>query len=90
MNICSYIMTLTPLLKLISDPSRLAILLNLRTQVLCVNDLVSATRLSQSLVSHHLKDLRDGKLVTGEKFGRQVSYSLTSKGQQVMQILQNL
>ena len=83
-------MELTPLLKLISDPSRLAILLNLRRQALCVNELVKTTRLSQSLVSHHLKDLRDGKLVIGEKLGRQVTYSLTAEGNRIMQILQNL
>jgi DNA-binding transcriptional ArsR family regulator len=48
---------------------------------------VSLTNLSQSLVSHHLRDLKDGGLVASEKDGRWVHYSLTHKGKRVMSAL---
>jgi len=36
--------------------------------------------LSQSLISHHLKDLKDAGLVVDRKDSRWVYYSLTPKG----------
>jgi len=80
---------LPPLLKLIGDPSRLTLLTVLASNSYCVTDLISKTGLSQSLISHHLRDLKDGGLVESEKNGRWVYYHLTPKGSQVLKELQN-
>lgn len=60
-----------------SDPSRLSILEALRTGPLTVNDICSATSLSQSNVSNHLACLRDCGLVSSEQQGRYVRYQLS-------------
>lgn len=68
------------LLKLLGDKSRLQILCMLRQNEHCVCELMEHTKLSQSLISHHLKDLKDQKIVTSAKTGLKVYYALTQKG----------
>ncbi len=46
--------------------------------------------MSQSLISHHLADLRGAGIVQDEKTGRQVNYSLSTKGKQVIGLLVSL
>jgi ArsR family transcriptional regulator len=86
MNSCSYIMANKQIkfLKLIQDKSRLKILSVLREGEANVSEIIRQTKLSQSLVSHHLKDLRDGGLVGYTRNGRWVSYRLISQGNQFM------
>lgn len=43
--------------------------------------------MSQSLISHHLKDLKDAGVVTDNKQGLRVYYSLTDKGKQITNLL---
>jgi DNA-binding transcriptional ArsR family regulator len=43
--------------------------------------------LSQSLISHHLADLRQADIVQDEKRGREVFYRLTPRGTAVMELL---
>jgi len=43
--------------------------------------------MSQSLISHHLKDLKEAGLVTDEKRGLRVYYSLTDKGKRITNLL---
>lgn len=71
---------LSALLKLISEKSRLQILCILENGEHCVCQLMKHTKLSQSLVSHHLKDLKDAGLVVDRKDSKWAYYSLTSKG----------
>lgn len=78
------------LLKLIADESRLKLLCILRSGTHCVCELIEHLEMSQSLISHHLADLRKAKLVQDEKVGRQVNYSLTPKGKQVISLLTSL
>lgn len=59
-----------------SDPTRLSILLRLRTRSRCVCDLASELGLSVSAVSHQLKKLRLAGLVRGRREGRHVHYTL--------------
>jgi len=40
--------------------------------------------LSQSLISHHLKDLKEAGIVIDEKRGLYVYYSLTKKGERII------
>ena len=78
---CSYdTKELSTLLKLISDNSRLQILCILQKGEHCVCKLMEKTKLSQSLISHHLKDLKDADLVSKRIEGKWAHYSLTPKG----------
>src|SRR5437870_3702446 len=60
----------------LSDPTRLRIVEALSQEELCVCDLSAALRLSQSLTSHHLRTLRNLRLVKHRRAGRLVYYSL--------------
>jgi DNA-binding transcriptional ArsR family regulator len=61
-----------------SDPARLAILEALRPGPLTVTEIISATGLSQSNASNHLRCLRDCGLVKFEQEGRYARYSLSN------------
>jgi len=74
-------------LRILGDRSRLTIVKALGAGSRCVSELIELTGLSQSLISHHLKDLKDGGLVRGEKEGRWVYYRLATEGEQLMTIL---
>jgi len=43
--------------------------------------------LSQSLISHHLKDLKEAEIIVDEKRGLNVFYSLTKKGKKITDLL---
>ena len=58
------------------DPSRLKILYILSKSSLCVCDIAQVLDMTQSLVSHHLRTLRNLNLVRFKKQGKQVIYSL--------------
>ena len=60
----------------LADPSRLAILEELRGGEKSVSELVEATGLSQPNVSGHLACLKDCGLVVGRQAGRFVSYAV--------------
>lgn len=53
----------------------------------CVCELMEHVDLSQSLISHHLKDLKDAGVVVDEKRGLRVYYSLTDKGKHITNLL---
>lgn len=78
---------LSTLLKLISDNSRLQILYLLQKGEHCVCKLMEKTKLSQSLISHHLKDLKDYDLVYDRKQSKWSYYSLTPKGQKITNLI---
>ena len=59
-----------------ADPSRLAIVEALRDGPRAVGELVDLTGLTQPNVSNHLACLKDCGLVTCERRGRSVLYSL--------------
>jgi ArsR family transcriptional regulator, arsenate/arsenite/antimonite-responsive transcriptional repressor len=60
----------------LSDENRLRIVDLLRGGEQCVCDLTSALDLGQSLLSFHLKTLKDAGLVTDRREGRWAYYSL--------------
>jgi len=62
--------------KVLSDPARLRIVLTLQHGERCVGDISAITELSPSLVSHHLRNLRQLNLVGYERRGRQTFYQL--------------
>ncbi|EKD53078.1 MAG: Transcriptional regulator [uncultured bacterium] len=78
---------LSSLLKLVSDNNRLRMLCILQNGEHCVCQLLDHTKLSQSLISHHLKDLKDAGLVVVRKDSKWSYYSLTTKGLEIINLL---
>jgi len=81
------VVSLSLLLKLVSEESRLKLLCILKKGKHCVCELMEHINLSQSLISHHLKDLKDAGIVTDEKKGLRVYYSLSKKGKRIINLL---
>ena len=75
--------SLSSILTLVSEESRLKILCILRQSEHCVCELMKHVNMSQSLISHHLKDLKDVGIVSDKKRGLKVYYSLTAKGKHI-------
>jgi DNA-binding transcriptional ArsR family regulator len=69
------------LLKKLVEENRLKIFCILARQPHCVCELEKDLALSQSLASHHLRDLKDLGLVKSKKKGVRVYYSLTKNGE---------
>ena len=67
---------LAELFRALSDPSRVRILSALARGELHVGALAQAVGLSESAVSHHLRGLRQMRLVRARKEGRHVFYTL--------------
>ena len=67
---------IAPVLKALSDENRLTILLAVADRDSSVTELMAATGLAQTLVSHHLKSLRERGLVIAPPGGRSNVYSL--------------
>ncbi len=65
--------------KIFGDPTRLRILDVLVNKPLCVNEISNILDISQSAVSHQLKNLRSSNLVKTEKIGKNVYYSISDE-----------
>ena len=63
-------------LRCIGEATRLRILKHLVSGEKCVTDIVSATGKEQSLVSHHLKSLKDCNIVLTTQKAQKIYYSL--------------
>ncbi len=70
---------LTSLLRLLSDKTRLNLLLMLSTGERNVSSLCQALHLPQPTVSHHLGLLRMSNVITGRRDGKQVFYGLDGR-----------
>ncbi len=62
--------------KVLSDPTRLKIVLALSMVEMCVCDLAALVQVSVSAISHQLRLLRGMRLVSYRKEGKMVYYSL--------------
>jgi DNA-binding transcriptional ArsR family regulator len=67
---------LSDLFKALSDPTRLRLISLLVRQEFCVGDLAAALEVSQSVVSHQLRDMRQMGWVRNRRDGRHVFYAL--------------
>lgn len=65
-------------LKCISDKTRLEILHLLKKGERCVYDIVNETKLEQSLISHHLQEMRKCGIVRTRREGRKIIYRLAN------------
>jgi DNA-binding transcriptional ArsR family regulator len=73
------------LFKVLGNGSRLRLLRLLREGPKTVGALAAATRMSQPLVSQHLRTLRQSDLVTATRNGREVTYAVAD--QHVAQVI---
>jgi ArsR family transcriptional regulator len=64
------------ILRALGDATRLGVLQALLERPLHVNDLMEKLRVEQSLLSHHLKVLREAGLVTSTRDGKAVLYQV--------------
>lgn len=66
------------MLEAVADPVRLGLVRRLATEsTTCVCDLQPAEPIPANLLSYHLRVLREAGLVTSERRGRRVEYTLT-------------
>jgi DNA-binding transcriptional ArsR family regulator len=68
------ISTIAQTYRLLGDATRLRILIACLQGALPVNEIARRIEASQSLVSHHLRLLRDARLVRGTRQNKQVLY----------------
>lgn len=69
---------LAGILKALGDSNRLGIVMSIGKDSLSVTEIINATGLSQTLVSFHLRALRNAELVKTERNGPFIYYSLSS------------
>jgi DNA-binding transcriptional ArsR family regulator len=69
------IQQVSKLFKIISDPTRIAILYLLENQELNVGTLAKVMNMEQSAVSHQLKVLKTARLVKAQRKGKSMVYS---------------
>lgn len=68
----------------LGDATRLSIAAALAAgDELCVCDMAWVVGLSQGLVSHHLRQLKNASLVSSRRQGKLVMYRLTERGRQL-------
>lgn len=65
-----------PLLQVVADPVRWAVLERLTTEPQCVCNLQEHVPIAANLLSYHLKVLREAGLVTASRRGRWIDYAL--------------
>ena len=68
-----------PTLKAVADESRLAILIELTSGERCVCDLMEALELKQSLLSFHLRILKEAGLISCRRDGRWCYYTINTE-----------
>ena len=71
-----YLYELADLFKVFGDTTRIKILYALFESELCVGDIALVLGMSQSAVSHQLRDLKDSKLIKFRREGKVIFYSL--------------
>ncbi|HEU4425574.1 MAG TPA: metalloregulator ArsR/SmtB family transcription factor [Pilimelia sp.] len=67
------------LLRALSAPIRVAIIMELAQGERCVHELVEKLGVAQPLVSQHLRVLRGAGVVRGARRGREIAYSLVDE-----------
>lgn len=63
-------------LSLLGDTSRLSIIIYLMNKKANVSEITKYMNISQPATSHHLRVLKDAKILKAEKKGKEVYYSL--------------
>ena len=86
-NILNYI---AQFFGLLSDPTRLRIVIALKITELCVHEISETIDLSISAVSHQLRLLKTAKMVKSRREGKMVYYSLDDEHiEQLISVVEN-
>jgi ArsR family transcriptional regulator, arsenate/arsenite/antimonite-responsive transcriptional repressor len=64
--------------KALADDTRLKIIEMVSKETLCACDILEVFQITQPTLSYHMKQLVDADLVTGEKKGNWVHYSINT------------
>ncbi|WP_296114777.1 helix-turn-helix transcriptional regulator [uncultured Anaerococcus sp.] len=67
---------LADLFKVFSDSTRMRIMYRLFDGPVSVGDIAASLDMSQSAISHQLRNLKENKLVKSEREGKSIKYSL--------------
>ena len=78
------------LLKQVSDPTRLHIILLLAQGEKHVGGICKAVKQSQAATSHHLALLRHGGIIAPRRQGRNSFYALTEAGEQLASVVKDV
>jgi DNA-binding transcriptional ArsR family regulator len=78
------------LLKQVSDPARLRVILMLTEGERHVGSISEELAMSQPAVSHHLALLRHGRVIVPRRQGKNNFYSLTETGEQLAEVVRTL
>ena len=70
---------LAEIFSLMGDPTRLRIILLCVNGPHCVSDIAESLGVEQSLVSHHLRLLKAGRVLRARRQGKQMIYSLADE-----------
>ncbi len=73
------IYSLAELFKIFGDSTRIRIIYTIYKRSLCVHDIANVVNMSQSSVSHQLKNLKQARLVKSKKEGKEVYYTLNDE-----------
>ena len=65
------------LFKVLSDPTRIKILYAISKHEICVNDIAQILNMTQSAVSHQLKNLKQAALIKSRREGQTIYYRLS-------------
>lgn len=84
------LISITEVFQILSDKTRLKMLLSLAQEELCVCDVANVTELSLSATSHQLKTLRQCGLVSYRTDGRMVYYRITDQGRNALRVVDQL
>lgn len=79
---------LAKIFKVLGDPNRLGIIMSIGKHSRSVTEIINATGLSQTLVSFHLRTMRNAQIVRTERNGPFIYYSLSEP--ELMDILYRL
>ena len=79
------------LFRALSDPTRLEVLALIAScdEPVCVCDIVACFDVSQPTISHHLKALRDARLVTATRRGTWSYYTVDTRGVEALRAALN-
>jgi ArsR family transcriptional regulator len=73
--------------KVLSDPTRLRIVLLLMERDLCVCELMFILKMEQSRLSHQLRALREAGMVEDVREGRWMIYRMTDAARKTLEVL---
>jgi DNA-binding transcriptional ArsR family regulator len=71
-----YLNAMAQFFSMLADPTRLKIVVALKTAELCVHEISETINLSASAVSHQLRLLKTAKLIRSRRAGKMIYYAL--------------